>query len=109
VSTRIDKINELIKHQVNDIILKDLSLKSGVFVTISKVDTTSDMRYARVFISIFPEREINYAAKTLNREIFRIQGELNKRLKTKILPKIEFRVDMTESKADKIEKLLKEL
>lgn len=109
MSTRIDKINELIKHQVNDIILKDLSLKSGVFVTISKVDTTSDMRYARVFISIFPEREINYAAKTLNREIFHIQGELNKRLKTKILPKIEFRVDMTESKADKIEKLLKEL
>jgi len=109
VSTRIDKINELIKHQVNDIILKDLSLKSGVFVTISKVDTTSDMRYARVFISIFPEREINYAAKTLNREIFRIQGELNKRLKTKILPRIEFRVDMTESKADEIEKLLKEL
>ena len=109
MSTRIDKINELIKHQVNDIILKDLSLKSGVFVTISKVDTTSDMRYARVFISIFPEREINYAAKTLNREIFRIQGELNKRLKTKILPRIEFRVDMTESKADEIEKLLKEL
>lgn len=109
MSTRIDKINELIKHHVNDIILKDLSLKSGVFVTISKVDTTPDIRYTRVFISIFPEREISYATKTLDREIFKIQGLLNKKLSMRPLPKIEFRVDMTESKADEIEKLLKEL
>lgn len=109
MSTRIDKINELIRHHVNDIILKDLSLKSGVFVTISKVDTTPDIRYTRVFISIFPEKEIRYATKTLDREIFKIQGSLNKKLSMRPLPKIEFRVDMTESKADEIEKLLKEI
>lgn len=109
MSTRIDRINELIKHYINDILLKDLSLKSGVFVTISKVDTTPDLRYTRVFISIFPEREIGYAERTLNQEIYKIQGQLNKKLHMKPLPKIEFKIDMTESKADEIEKLLKEI
>jgi ribosome-binding factor A len=109
MSKRIHKINNLIRTSINDILIKDLSLKSGVFVTISKVDTTPDLRYTRVFASIFPESEINYALKALEREAYRIQGQLNKKLHMKPLPKIEFRIDMTESRADEIEKILKEI
>jgi len=109
VSNRIEKINDLIRQHINDIILKDLSLKDGVFVTISKVDTSSDLRYTRIFVSIFPEKESAYAMKTLQKEIYSIQGSLNKKLHMKPLPKIEFRLDETEIHADKIEKLLKEI
>lgn len=109
MSTRILKINELIKSHANEIILKDLSLKSGVFVTISKVDTTPDLRYTRIFVSIFPEKEIDYVEKTLAKEMYRIQGALNKKLFMRPLPKIQFITDMTESKADEIEKLLKQI
>ena len=109
MSERIEKINELVRAHINEIILKDLSLKEGVFVTISKVDTTTDLRYTRVFVSIFPEKEIPYATKTLEKEVFRIQGRLNKKLSMHPLPKVEFRLDMTESEADKIEKILKEI
>jgi ribosome-binding factor A len=109
MSERIQKVNELIRQHVNDIILKELSLKGDVFVTISKVDTTPDLRYTRIFISIFPEQERTYAMKTLGHEIFRIQGALNKKLRMHPLPKIVFQLDTTESKADEIERLLKEI
>ena len=109
MSARITKINELVKQHVNNILLKELSLKNGVFVTIAKVDTTPDLRHTRVFISIFPEKEIEYVEKTLAKEMYRIQGSLNKKLFMKPLPKIEFRTDMTESRADKIERLLKQI
>ena len=109
MNNRIVKINELIKKHTNDIILKDLSLKDGVFITIAKVDTTPDLRYTRVSVSIFPEREIKYAVKTLEHELYKMQGTLNRKLHMKPLPKIEFRVDMTESRADEIEKLLREI
>jgi ribosome-binding factor A len=109
MNQRISKINELVRKNIDQIILKDLSLKEGVFVTIVKVDTTLDLRYTRVFISVFPEREADYIKKTLDREAYRIQGILNRKLHMKPLPKIEFRLDFTESKADEIEKLLKEL
>jgi ribosome-binding factor A len=109
VSERILKINELIRHHVNDILLKDLSFKEGVFVTISKVDTTSDLRYTRVFISIFPEQEYSYILKTLEKEMYHIQGKLNKKLGMRPLPRLEFRLDTTESRADEIEKLLKKI
>jgi ribosome-binding factor A len=105
---RIQKVNELIRCHIGEMLIRDLSLKDGVFITISKVDTTPDLRYTRVFVSIFPEREIAYATKALEKEVYRLQGKLNKKLHMKPLPKIEFRIDMTESKADVIEKLLKQ-
>jgi len=109
MSARTVKINELVKQHVNDIILKELSLKSGVFVTIAKVDTTPDLRYTRIFVSVFPEKEIDYVEKTLTKELYRIQGALNKKLHMRPLPKIQFITDLTESKADEIEKLLKQI
>ncbi|MFA5776960.1 MAG: 30S ribosome-binding factor RbfA [Parcubacteria group bacterium] len=106
---RISKINELIKQQISDIITRELNLKPGVFLTVAKVDTSRDLRYTRIFISIFPEREINYALETLKKETYLIQGKLNKKLFIKIIPKIEFIVDTTESKADEVEKLLNDI
>ena len=109
MNNRIKKINELIRFNIDNIFLKELSLKAGVFLTISKVDTTSDLRYTRVFISVFPEKEIPYIEKTLKKEIFNIQGRMNKKLFMRPLPKIEFKIDMTEAKADEIEKILREI
>ena len=109
MNARIERINELIKQHTNNIILKDLSLKDGVFITIAKVDTTPDLRYTRVSISVFPYKESDYALKTLNKEIYTIQGALNKKLAMRPLPRIEFILDSTEEEADKIEKILKEV
>ena len=109
MSDRTIKINSLVQRYVGEIIGKELSLKPGVFITIAKVDTSPDLRYTRIFVSIFPEKEIDYASKTLRKELYRIQGQLNQKLSMRPLPKIEFRVDLTESKADEIEKLLKQI
>lgn len=106
---RIEKVNALIQRNLGEIIPRELSLKSGVFITIAKVDTTQDLRYTRVFVSIFPEKESAYALKALSNEIYALQGALNKTLTMKPLPRIEFKVDITESKADVVEKLLKQI
>jgi len=109
MTKRINKINELIKHNIAEIISRELDLKSGVFITVAKVDTTSDLRYTRIFVSIFPEKETDYVWKSLEHELYRVQGILNKKLKMKPLPRIEFKLDITELKADEIEKLLKKI
>jgi len=106
---RIEKINALVQRNLGEIIPRELSLKAGVFITIAKVDTTPDLRYTRVFVSIFPEKETAYALKALTNEIYTLQGALNKQLFMKPLPKIEFRLDTTEIKADEVEKLLKQI
>ena len=109
MSDRIVKLNKLIKEHLGEIFQRELSLKPGLFLTIAKVDTTPDIRYTRVSISVFPYKENDYAMKTLSKEIYSIQGELNKKLKMRPLPRIEFILDSTEEEADKIEKILTEI
>jgi ribosome-binding factor A len=109
VNERILKINKLVKTHLGEIILKELSLKEGVFITISKVDTSPDLRYTRVSVSIFPEKETSYATAALEKEINKIQKMLNSKLRMKPLPKINFVLDYSEVRADEIEKLLKKI
>jgi ribosome-binding factor A len=109
MSYRIQQINELIRNHIAEIITRELNLKPGVFLTIAKVDTSSDLRYTHILISVFPEKESEYALKTLEKEIYRIQGKLNKKLKIRPLPRIKFALDNTEAKADEIEKILKKI
>lgn len=109
MSLRIERVNELIKTSIAEIIAREVELPTGVFVTVAKVDTTRDLRYAQVFVSVFPEKKFGNAIKILNKKLYILQGLLNKKLHMKPLPRIEFVSDHTEAEADKIEKILKEI
>ena len=108
-SMRIIKVNELIRKLLGEIMERELSLKTGVFITIAKIDTSRDLRYTRMFISVFPEEETHYVTETLKKEIPKIQKHLYSKLHMKPLPKLSFEIDKTAQEADKVEKLLKEL
>lgn len=107
--SRIDRVNELIKEILAKIIQEEADIPPGVFLTLVKVDTSKDLRYARVFVSVFPEKKFGKTIEHLGKKIYLIQGALNKKLHMKPLPRIEFVADKTEAEADKIEKLLKKI
>lgn len=107
--SRVDRINELIKETLAKIIYEEVDFPSGVFVTVVKIDTSRDLRYARVFLSVFPEKRFGEVFRMFEKKIYSLQGILNKKLSMKPLPRIEFVADKTEAEADKIEKLLKEI
>lgn len=109
MSERIRKINSLIQSDISEILARELDLKPGVFITVAKVDTTPDLRYTRIFVSIYPTKETNYAMQTIKKELYRLQGALNKKLHMKPLPRLEFFLDTTEQEADDIESVLKKL
>jgi ribosome-binding factor A len=105
---RAEKLSAAVQRDINEILLREFSFKPGIFITISRVDTSVDLRYTYLFLSIFPEKETQYVLKSLEREIYKIQGLLNKKLKMRPLPKIVFKLDTSEIEAEKIEKLLRE-
>ena len=109
MSQRIEKINDLIRDNLSRIISKNLLLKADVLVSIIKVDTSKDLRYARVFISVFPEDQQDYLKKTLFKEIYRIQGLLNKTLNLKIFPRIELVIDTTQQQVSRLEDLFEKI
>jgi len=108
MNDRIRKINALIKEEASSAILKELSLKNGVFVTVTKVDTSADLRYTRVSVRVFPQKDVQYAMRTLEHEKGMIQRSLYKRLHLRTVPIISFVYDRTGEDVDEIERLLKE-
>jgi len=109
VSSRPNRVNELIRTSIAEIIAREIELPSGIFATVVKVDTSRDLRYARVFVSVFPEKNFGKAMELLQKKIYTVQGIINKKLHMKPLPRIEFVADRTEVEADKIEKILRDI
>ncbi|MDQ5976740.1 MAG: ribosome-binding factor [Patescibacteria group bacterium] len=106
---RVEKMNSLVREIFSALLEQEVSLKQGVLITIAKVDTTPDLRYTRVSVSVFPEQEEGYALATLRHEQSRLQKALNSKLSMKIRPRILIESDHTEQSADIIEKLLLEI
>ena len=109
MSNRILRVNQLVKKELSKIILREVDLSPGILVTITRVEVSPDLRGARVYVSCFPEKEKNQIFQELKKEIFFIQKALDKRLKIKIVPKINFLEERKTKEADEVEEILAKL
>jgi ribosome-binding factor A len=109
MSFRIEKINQLIRELLSKLIQKEISFKPEVFVTVFKVDTAKDLSHTKIFLSVFPIKERNYAIKTLEKETFHLQKEMNRELHLRIFPKLRFVLDNTQEKASEIEEIIEKI
>jgi len=109
MSYRIQRINQLIKIQISQILLKEFDFPSQTLVTISRVETSKDLRDCKIFVSVLPEEDAFKIINLLNRKSHFFHKKFQKVLKTKIIPDFEFKKEEKISQADKIEKILEEL
>ena len=108
-SFRIKQINELIQKILSEILQKEYQFPSDALVTILGVETSPDLLYSKIIVSVFPIGQGAEIIKYLEKEIFGIQQSLNKKLVMRPIPKIRFELDTTEFEAEKIEKILGEI
>jgi len=106
---RIPRVNQLIKKELSQILLREVEFPKDVLVTVTRVETSVDLNQTKVFISTLPENQSEKVLKLLNRQIYNIQQELNKRLKMKFIPKIEFWEEKKTREAGEVEELLEEI
>jgi len=109
MSHRLAQINELIRQQLNQLLLTEFEFPQGCLVTIVRVETSRDLRHAKVWISVMPTHYIKKVLTKLNSQIGHLQFLINKKLLIKPLPRLRFAIDDTESKAQEIEQLLDQI
>jgi ribosome-binding factor A len=106
---RSDRVADLIREEVADLIMYRLKDPRIGFVTVTGVEMTADLKLARVFVSIMKEEERELTLEILNSSRNFIRANLSKRLRMKFIPAIEFRLDTSIEYGFKIDKLLKEI
>lgn len=75
-------------------------------ITITHIETSKDLKSAKIFISIFPEGEELAIMNLLKAKIKELREFIGSKIKMKFLPHLEFEVDKGEKERQKIEKLL---
>jgi len=89
-SLRQLKVNELIRRELSEIIMREFEAPENSLVTISDVDTSSDLSSTKVSVSIFPVDQANKAFGSLRKMSGFFQKLLNRRLRMKMIPRINF-------------------
>jgi len=109
VSKRIQQVNALIKRELSQILLREIEFSPNVLVTITRVETSSNLIESNIWVSTLPEEKLKRSLEILNKNIYILQQKLNQRLKMRPIPRIKFLEERKTSEAGKVEKILEEL
>ena len=93
-SNRIGRFNEEIQRELADQLrrLKDPRVSSGM-VSIIRVDTTGDLRYARVYVSALDKSREKEVLKGLKSASGFLRRELGRALQLRYTPELQFIAD----------------
>lgn len=107
----MQKVNEELKREISKIIsleLNNTALKKGL-ISVTKVDTTPDFRYARVYVSMINIGNKKEALKALKKTSGFVRTEIAKKVNLKYTPEIIFEFDESIEYGDRIDNILKEI
>lgn len=68
MSQRIKRVNELLKHEISQLILREIDFPD-ILVTITDIDTSADLRHTKVKISALPQDKNELAIEIINQNI----------------------------------------
>ncbi|ERI92914.1 ribosome-binding factor A [Clostridiales bacterium oral taxon 876 str. F0540] len=94
---RSGRINEEIKREVSDIIHNEIrDPRLTAMVSVTRVDVTKDLRYAKVFVSIFgKDEEKNNTLSALKSSSGFLRREVGHRVNLRYTPEILIELDNT--------------
>jgi len=108
MSRRTERLNHLIRHEVTDLLQREAKdPRLAVLVTVTRVSISSDLRYARIFISVMgTEEEKTAAMAALQAATGFLRRELSHRLSLRHSPELSFWYDDTMEKAGHVLQLI---
>jgi len=110
MGVRPERAQEAIRQEISTIIHNELKDPRLGFITITGVELTKDMRYAKVYFSVLGEDKAKFLAlKGLKSAKGYIKGRLGDKIKLRFMPEIEFKIDETLERTEEVFRILDKL
>jgi ribosome-binding factor A len=107
---RQDKVSEAIKQEISNIIQTELKDPRIGFITVTSVEITHDLRYAKVFFSVLGKEEEHEKTKeALDSALGFIRRLIAQRIRLRFAPEISFREDRSAEYSIEIQEALDEI
>ena len=110
-SNRIDRIDEEVKRKLSEIIRNDVKDdRLSLMATVTRADVTSDLKYAKVYISVLETGKAREASiDALNHAASFIRTKLAAATNLRRVPELTFYLDDSIEYSLKISKLLEDV
>ena len=108
-SNRIGRINEEIQRELASLIRTVKDPRVTGLISITAVDTTPDLRYAKVFVSVLDKSDSAQVLKGLKSASGWLRRELGRALQLRYTPELTFVADHSIEEGAHILKLLNDL
>lgn len=108
-STRVEKIARLLQRDLGEIFQREAQgALRGKLITVSEVRITPNLEKAKVFLSVFPTQYGDEVVKEVQANVSFFRNLLGKRVRhqLRIVPELQFVLDISMDKLERIDELL---
>lgn len=109
-SNRLARINEELKREVSNIINYEVKNSNVTgMISITKVKTTPDLRYAKISVSVINSRNVKQTLAGLKAASGFIRSRVAEKINLRITPELVFELDDSMVYGERIDNILKDI
>jgi len=109
-SLRLQRVRELLKREIGEVIRRELPVGEAGLITVNDVDVSGDLHSAVVYVSILGRAEQQKTGwQLLLKQRKRIQGLVGRAVILKYTPELRFVADKSIEQGNRVLKILEEL
>ena len=109
MSIKIERLEHTFVEEISKILRTEIKDERISFVTITAANITSDLYYAKIYVTVLNDKERDSIIKLLNKASNFIERELSKRIEIRRMPNITFVYDESIEYANNIENIIESI
>ncbi len=106
MNVKIERINHMIMEEVSKILMLEVKDDDIKFVTVTGCDTSTDLSYAKIYVTVLDDSKREECLKALNKVASFIRGLLAKRIEIRHIPELQFIYDDSTVYGANIDKII---
>ena len=109
MSVKLDRLGHIFTEAISKIISEEVKDEDINFVTITAVDISSDLSYAKVYFTNLIDKDKDKVLNALNRASGFIRNKLMDKVEIRKMPELTFIYDKSIEYGNKIEKIIEDI
>lgn len=108
-NVKIERLNHAFQEEISMILMTEIKDEDIKFVTITGVDTTSDLSYAKVYFTVLEDNKRQTTLDALNNAASFIRGKLSERVEVRHTPELRFIYDTSIDYGKRIDSIIEDI
>jgi ribosome-binding factor A len=109
-SIRVERVRELLKRELGEIIRRELPLSEAGLITVNDVEISNDLQIATVYVGVVGnEKERENALTLLEQSRKRLQALVGRAVVLKYTPQLRFVLDDSVERGNRVLRIIEEL